>query len=108
MSGTRYLGAYAFTVLAGYTQVGDAAGVDYDNVVSYGAGVNRRYTLTNIFAALQGQTSALPGGTDPLEFDMGFFRFITRDDVVVVHAFLGLSDGSPDDGVGVGLVRWFR
>lgn len=108
LSGTRKVGAYAFTALAGYTQVGEPSGVTYDNVVSYGIGANRSFTRTNVFASLQGQTSAVPGGTAPLEFDAGFFRMLSLDYVVIAHAFVGLSDGSPDDGMEVGVVRWFR
>ena len=107
LSGTRKIGAYAVTALAGYTRVGDPAGVVYDDVVSYGVGVNRGFTRSNVFASLQGQTSALPGGTDPLEFDVGFFRMLSPDYVLIAHAFIGLSDGSPDDGMGLGMVRWF-
>lgn len=108
LSGTRKVGAYAFTALAGYTQVGEPTGVSYDNVVSYGIGANRSFTRANVFASLQGQTSAVPGGTAPLEFDAGFFRMLSLDYVVIVHAFVGLSDGSPDDGMEIGVVRWFR
>lgn len=108
VSGTRNVGAYAFTALAGYTQVGEPTGVTYDNVVSYGIGANRSFTRTNVFASLQGQTSAVPGGTAPLEFDAGFFHMLSLDYVVIAHAFIGLSDGSPDDGMGVGMVRWLR
>ena len=107
LSATRKRGAYAFTALAGYTQVGAPSGVSYDNVVSYGVGVNRSFTRTNIFASLQGQNSAIPGGTAPLELDVGFFRMLSLDYVVIAHAFIGLSDGSPDDGMGIGFVRWF-
>jgi len=107
LAATHKRGAYAFTALAGYTQVGSPSGISYDNVVSYGVGVNRSFTRTNVFASLQGQNSALPGGTAPLEFDAGFFHMLSLDYVVIVHAFTGLSDGSPDDGMGIGFVRWF-
>jgi hypothetical protein len=108
LTGTRSVGAYGYTILAGYTQVGEPADVNYDNVVSYGIGANRSFTRTNVFASLQGQTSALQGGTDPLEFDVGFFRMLSLDYVVIAHAFVGLSDGSPNDGMGIGVVRWWR
>ena len=108
VSGTRRIGAYGYTVLAGYTQVGGPTGVTYDNVVSYGIGANRSFTRTNVFASLLGQTSALQGGTAPLEFDVGFFRMLSLDYVVIAHAFIGLSDGSPNDGMGIGFVRWLR
>jgi len=107
LAATRKRGVYAFTALAGYTQVGAPSGVSYDNVVSYGVGANRSFTRTNVFASLQGQTSALPGGTAPLEFDVGFFHMLSMDYVVIAHALIGLSDGSPDDGMGMGFVRWF-
>jgi hypothetical protein len=103
----RKMGAYSFTVLAGYTEVGEPAGVTYDNVVSYGVGVNRSFARTNIFASLQGQTSVLPGGTPPLDLDLGFFRLLSAEYVFTAHTFVGLSDGSPDGGVGIGFVRWF-
>jgi len=107
LSADRKVGAYSFIALAGYTQVGEPTGVSYDNVVSYGIGVNRSFVRTNVFASLQGQTSAVPGATSPLQVDLGFFRILSADYVVIAHAFLGLSDGSPDGGVGLGIVRWF-
>jgi hypothetical protein len=107
LSATRKIGAYAYTVLAGYTRVGEPSGVTYDNAVSYGIGVNRSFTRTNVFVSLQGQTSVLPGGTDPLELDTGFFHMLSLEYVIIAHAFVGLSDGSPDGGMGVGIVRWF-
>ena len=107
LSGSHKVGAYAYTVLAGYTQVGEPSGVTYDNVISYGIGANRSFTHANVFVSLQGQTPAVPGGTAPLEFAAGFFRILSLDYVVIAHAFVGLSDGSPDDGLSVGIVRWF-
>ena len=107
VSTTRKHGAYAFTALAGYTEVGAPSGVSYDNVISYGLGVNRSFARTNVFASLQGQNSAIPGATAPLEFDAGFFHMLSLNYVVIAHAFIGLSDGSPDDGMGIGFVRWF-
>lgn len=108
VSGTHRISAYGFTALVGYTQVGEPAGVSYDDVVSYGVGANRSFTRTNVFASLQGQTSSLPGGTAPLEFDAGFFHLLSLDYVVITHAFIGLSDGSPNNGMGIGIVRWWR
>lgn len=108
LSATRKAGDNAFTVLAGYTEVGEPAGVTYDNVISYGVGVNHSFSRTNVFASLQGQTSALPGGTAPLECDAGFFNIMSLEYVFIAHAFVGLSNGSPDGGLGIGLVRWLR
>lgn len=107
LSGDRDIGLYTYTILVGYTQVGEPSGVSYDNVVSYGVGINRRFVRSNVFASLQGQTSALPNTSDPLAIDAGFFRFLTLKDVVIAHALIGLSTGSPDLAVEVGLVRWF-
>jgi hypothetical protein len=73
LSVNRKTGVYSFAALAGYTQVGEPSGVDYDNVVSYGIGVNRSFSRSNVFASLQGQTAAVPGATAPLDFDMVFF-----------------------------------
>jgi len=107
LSINRKAGVYSFTALAGYTQVGEPSGVDYDNVVSYGIGVNRSFSRSNVFASLQGQTAAVPDAAAPLDFDMGFFYVFSADAVVITHAFVGLSDGSPDGGFGLGIVRWF-
>lgn len=108
LTASHKVGDYSFTVLAGYTQVGEPSGINYDNVVSYGVGAARRFARGNVFASLQGQTSAIPGGTAPLELDAGFFRMLSLDYVIIAHGFVGLSDGSPDGGMEVGIVRWFR
>lgn len=107
LSGNRDVGAYTFTLLTGYTQTGDSSTVNYDNVFSYGIGINRGFSRSNVFAALQGRTSALPGGTDPLEIDAGVFYLLSLNYVMIVDGFIGLSDGSPDGGIDVGFVRWF-
>lgn len=107
LSGSKKIGAYTYTALVGYTEVGEPSGVSYDNVVTYGIGANRSFSHTNVFIALQGQTSAVPDGTAPLEFDVGFFHILSQDYVVITHAFIGLSDGSPNDGITLGVVRWF-
>lgn len=107
VSAGRKFGDYSLTALLGYVLTGDPAGVDYDNAVLYGIGVNRRFSRANVFASVQGQSSVVPGGDAPIVLDLGFFRLLTLDHVVIAHAFLGLSDGSPDGGVGLGLVRWF-
>lgn len=108
LTASRRAGDYTFTALAGYTQVGEPSGVTYDNVLSYGVGAARRFTRSSVFASLQGQTSAIPGGTAPLEFDAGFFRILSLDYVITVNGFVGLSHGSPDGGMEIGIVRWYR
>ncbi len=108
LSAERKIGAYALTALAGYTRVGEPSGINYDNTVSYGFGINRRFTRSNLFASLLGQTSAIPGGDVPLEFNVGFFSMLSLDYVIIANTFVGLSDGSPDDGIEIGMVRWFR
>ena len=106
LSSSRKIGAYSYTALVGYTQVGEPSGISYNNVVSYGIGANRAFSRTNAFVTLQGQTSAIPGGVAPLEFDVGFFHIISQDYVFITYGLLGLSDGSPNDGVSLGIVRW--
>jgi hypothetical protein len=91
----------------GYVLTGDPSGIDYDNAVLYGIGVNRGFSRVNVFASLQGQTAVVPGGDAPLDVDVGFFHLLTLDYVVIAHVYMGLSDGSPDGGAGLGFVRWF-
>lgn len=107
VSVVRKSGNYSFTGLLGFVLTGDPSGIDYDNAVLYGVGVNRGYSRVNVFASLQGQTAVVPGGDAALDVDVGFFHLLTLDHVVIAHVFMGLSDGSPDGGAGLGLVRWF-
>jgi hypothetical protein len=108
VSASRRYGAWMITVLAGYLHAGEPSGVDYDPAILYGVGVNRRLTRASIFASVRGQTSVIPDGDAPLAFDLGFFRILSRNYVIVCNLSTGLSDGSPDVGVSAGMVRWFH
>lgn len=95
------------SLMTGYTVTGSPEGISYDDVVSYGISVQRAFTRTHLYTALQGQTSAVPGFEDPLEWDLGFFHILNSGYVVRVDGFVGLSDGSPDVGISAGFIRWF-
>jgi len=95
------------TLMGGYVVTGSPAGVSYDNVVPYGVSVQRTIGRTNIYTAVQGQTSAIAGVQDPLEWDLGFFHILNADYAIKADGFVGLSDGSPAFGIRSGFVRWF-
>ena len=95
------------TLMSGYIIVGSPAGVSYDNVVPYGLSVQYRFSRTNVYTSLQGQTSAVPGLQNPLEWTLGFFHILNADYVLHPDGFVGLSDGSPAFGIRTGFVRWF-
>jgi hypothetical protein len=95
------------SVMTGYIITGSPQGVSYDDVVPYGIGLQRAFNRTNVYTSLQGQTSAVPGLQDPLEWDLGFFHILNADYVIKADGFIGLSDGSPAFGISAGFVRWF-
>lgn len=95
------------SLMTGYIITGSPQGVSYDDVVPYGISLQRAINRTNIYTSLQGQTSAVPGLQDPLEWDVGFFHILNADYVIKANGFIGLSDGSPAFGISAGFVRWF-
>ncbi len=101
------LSATTITVMTGYIITGSPAGTKYDDVVPYGISVQHAINRTNLYTGLQGQTSAIPGAQNPLEWDLGFFHIINADYVIKGSGFIGLSDGSPAYGISAGFVRWF-
>lgn len=94
------------TLMSGYIAVGSPEGVTYDNVIPYGISVRHRFGRTNVYTSLQGQTSAVPGLQNPLEWNLGFFHVLNADYVIHASGFVGLSDGSPAVGIQAGFVRW--
>ncbi len=92
----------------GYMVVGEPSGADFNNPFLYGGGigfdVNPDLYLT---LSLQGSTSIDNNVDNPLEaVASGDYR-LQRDLSLNGYFLLGLSDGSPDIGVGVGFLRKF-
>lgn len=95
------------SLMTGYISTGSPDGVSYDDVVPYGVSIQHAFNRTHVYTSLQGQTSAVPGVQDPLEWDVGFFHILNADYVIKTDGFIGLSDGSPAFGINAGFIRWF-
>ena len=92
----------------GYTVVGEPSGADFTNPFSYEVGTSFEASpRLLVHLALQGRTSIDDRVDDPLELVGGGEYRLRRDLSLNGYLGLGLSDGSPDVGLGVGLLRRF-
>jgi hypothetical protein len=101
------VGAAKATLGAGYVMVGDPEDFDYDDVVMLSVGVMRNFTHTGAYASLDYRSAMIDGSDDPLELSGGVFRVLDRRNALSFSGFLGLSDGSADFGVTVGVTHRF-
>lgn len=107
LSYRHQLDTLALTLDLGYIITGDPPGITYDNTLTWGVGLSKTLENTYLFAGLNGGQQSLPGFKDPLELAGGFFRRYAENRYLRGSVALGLSDGSPDLAVGVGITNWF-
>lgn len=104
----RTLGGIYYYCRVGYTAVGEPSGADFNNPFLYegGMGFDASQDLY-MTLSLEGRTSIDDGVDNPLEAVLsGDYRL--RPDLSLNGCLLvGLSDGSPDLGLGVGLLQKF-
>jgi hypothetical protein len=98
----RHYGANNLFGTLGYTVLGDPPGVDYNDVFYGTIGLSNRFSDNTTFGmALDAQEEVLPGA-DPA-FELLLFMTSQSDAKTKATGYVikGLSDGSPDWGVGV-------
>lgn len=87
----------------GYRVVGSPAGKTYDNTWSYSAGVTFKIAdndyLTPMYAGRQSQQAAYAASSDAI---LAWNHNFDRNRGIQIYYDKGLSDGSPDYGIGVG------
>jgi hypothetical protein len=93
--------------LGGYIITGNSSSFNYNDIYLYGVGVSKIFGRTDLYASLEGRRSSVPGAANPLELNLGFLRLLSKDYSLKGNTFFGLTDGSPDFGVSLGIVRWF-
>jgi hypothetical protein len=91
----------------GYTLVGDPPGIDYNDVLAYGAGIFRRFTRSGVFISLDGRNAVVEGADPAREISVGGFYLFSSLYALSVGAFQGLTDGSADYGFNAGVLRRF-
>lgn len=91
-----------------YLAVGDPPDINYDNIVSWNISVFTRVDqFVGLQAALRGQTSMFTDSDDPLDVSLSGFYAFNSNYAATFSGSIGLSDGSPDAGLSIGVVRWF-
>ncbi len=93
--------------MGGYIITGNSSSFNYNDIYLYGVGVSKVFGRTDLYASLEGRRSTVPGADNPLELNFGFFHLLSKEYSLKGSTFFGLTDGSPDFGVNLGLVRWF-
>jgi hypothetical protein len=93
--------------LGGYIITGNSSSFNYNDIYLYGVGVSKIFGRTDLYASLEGRRSSVAGAANPLELNLGFLRFLSKDYSLKGNTFFGLTDGSPDFGVSLGILRWF-
>lgn len=95
------------TLSLGYIKVGDPAGLDYNDVVTYGVGLSKNFSRAGGYVSLDGRSAMMDGADAPLELSAGGFYLLDARYAVTGGVFFGLSDGSADAGANLGLLRRF-
>lgn len=91
----------------GYTALGDSDFIDVDSVLNSNLGVSWRAGAASV-GAMYDWREAASDGADARSEVTGFVTFPASDaSKVQLYAVKGLSDGSPDWGVGLGLYTGF-
>lgn len=91
----------------GYTTLGDSDFIDVDSVLNANAGASRRVGSGSLGAMYDWRAAASDGADDRSELT-GFYSFPTGERTKMqVYAVKGLSDGSPDWGLGLSLTAGF-
>ena len=107
VNGWKPLESWILLFSGGYVVNGDSGGVEYDDVFYYGLGASRFFTRTYAYVTLEGSGSEVGGADAPLAlFGGGYYRIDPRRFLTGELQF-GLSDGSPDSGIRLGLSTWF-
>ena len=92
----------------GYTFIGSPPGADFRN--SFGWSLGAAYQIAqpvSVFAFLDGATAIARGQDDPLELRVGAEYRVTKAVRLTGAVTKGLSDGSPDYGVSIGVTFRF-
>lgn len=91
-----------------YTIIGDPAGVDLNNELALDIGIFRQFrkdlSLTVLYAT---RGAIVDGNADPREISGTLYYASADGNNYFGGLLLGLSDGSPDAGISVGLSRRF-
>jgi hypothetical protein len=92
----------------GYTVVGEPSGADFNNPFLYEAGVGLRLSPElSLNLSLEGRTAIDDQVDNPLEAVAGGTYRLRSDLSLNGYFLVGLSDGSPDYGLGVGFLQKF-
>jgi hypothetical protein len=100
---TAYDKFYVFANL-GYQVTGDSATVNYDNVWYANAGATYPMTKArSVGAMLEVSQAATPGFDSPAQLTLFLNQKLDTQRQLYFYLLLGLSNGSPDSGVGVNM-----
>ncbi len=100
----RSMGRLTPLLTLAYKIKGDPSGYDLDNVFYLSAGADWRVRRgVNVGATLDFQEASSSGADDALELFTYLSYKLSNTWSVVPYLYLGFSDGSPDEGLGVSL-----
>lgn len=97
----KLIDSYLLSVELGYEISGDAADFNYKNAL-YGTAGLARWTQNSgqLGGYLYFSEAQVPGLDEPLELNLFYSQFISKDRSVYYFISKGLSDGSPDYALG--------
>ena len=103
----KTLSDYNFSIASGLLKISDTADQNYNNSVLYGVGLSKSFGKTQIGASVEGRTPVISGLKSPLELNVNSFYDINSSYSINANAMIGLSEGSPDYGYSIGIIKWF-
>ena len=102
-SGEKFMASITF----GYIVIGEPPATDYDNITTVGGSLSTHWSQGGAYLSLDHRSASTSGADEPQEVGVGGYYVINARHAVLANAFVGMSDGSADQGWGVGWLRRF-
>lgn len=100
------LPALPLGLYGGYIVVGDGSGQNLHNVGVAGASLSGLTSAGYLYGGLEWRSASVPGAPSALEMQFGWLHSLGARHLFKLTAFTGFTDGGPDYGLSIGVVRW--
>jgi len=92
---------------AGYIVAGNPPGGNYKNVAHFSLNLFKRFRYVGASVYLNYRSAAIEGADEAIESGITAYYVMSGNLGFSADAYGGLTDGSPDYGFQLGIVRWF-
>lgn len=92
---------------AGYIVVGNPSGGTYKNVSHFSLSLFKRFHNVGANVYMNYRSAVIEGAHDAVESGVSAYYVLSNNLGISGDAYAGLTEGSPDYGLQLGIVRWF-